>query len=65
MAHWKYDFDCRKCERLQYVKDDIRDGLYCIPTMNHHDPLHADDDRVVRCDDFRPRSDQMSLFEGR
>lgn len=63
MAHWKYDFDCRRCEQIRYVKDKIRDGNYCIPIMTGQPNIHADDDRVVRCDGFRPKMEQMSLFE--
>ena len=44
---------------LQYVKDKVkrRDGDYCIKFIERTDaglpsPIHADDDRVVRCDCF-------------
>lgn len=63
MAHWRYDFECRLCEQRQYVKDEIRNGLYCLPIMNGEWCIHADDDRVVRCDKYSPKMDQMSLFE--
>lgn len=62
LDRWRYDFDCRNCLQLQYVKDEIRDGMYCIPTKDGADPLHADDDRVVRCDRYEPR--QIRMEEG-
>ena len=53
LARWRYDFKCQKCSHLQYVKDAIRDGLYCTVMLSGKDPIHADDDRVVRCDSYR------------
>ena len=32
LPKWRYDFNCRKCDNIQFI----------------------DDDRVVRCDCFRP-----------
>lgn len=50
---------CKKCRHIQYVKDKAkrRDGDYCIKFIERTDaglpsPIHADDDRVVRCDCF-------------
>lgn len=63
VERWRYDFDCHHCTKVKYIKDDIRDGFYCIPMVTGHDPIHADDDRVVRCDEYESsRPDQMSLF---
>ncbi len=53
LPRWRYDFDCRKCSHIKHVKDDVRDGMYCMPTVLGKDPIHADDDRVVRCDYYR------------
>ncbi len=41
---WVYDFDCKECEKLQYVKDPDkhRDGLYCIPSIEIVDRRPAD-----------------------
>ena len=57
LPKWKYDFSCKKCRHIQYVKDKVkrRDGDYCIKFIERTDaglpsPIHADDDRVVRCD---------------
>ena len=61
---WRYDFSCRDCENIKYIKDDIRDGFYCIPVMNNEKPIHADNDRVVRCDRYEPKMVQMCLFDG-
>lgn len=60
--NWRYDFNCKDCGNLKYIKDEIRDGIYCTGLMNGKDYMHADDDYVVRCDAYQPR--QISLFEG-
>ena len=59
LPKWKYDFSCKKCRHIQYIKDKAkrRDGDYCIKFIERTDaglpsPIHADDDRVVRCDCF-------------
>lgn len=49
LPKWKYDFSCKKCRQGQ--------GDYCIKFIERTDaglpsPIHADDDRVVRCDCF-------------
>ena len=56
---WQYDFNCRNCGNMQYVKDEIRDGMYCLPIMNSQPVVHADDDRVVRCDEYKPMQMEM------
>ena len=53
MPKWRYDFNCRKCDNIQFIGD------YCVACVEAFDqgrpnPIHADDDRVVRCDCFRP-----------
>lgn len=54
---WRYDFECRRCARLA-----PRDGaMYCLPIRGGESPLHADDDRVLRCDAFTPAN--YSIFE--
>ena len=60
---WRYDFACRNCGNMQYVKDEIRDGMYCLPLMNGEDPIHADDDRIVRCSCYKPMQMEMELLE--
>ena len=62
MSNWKYDFNCRNCGRIQYVDDGKRKGLYCVPTTEGKKTIHADDDYVVRCDDYQPM--QTDLFGG-
>lgn len=54
MNKWRYDFECKDCANLKYVKDEIRDGNYCAILMNGTDPLYADDDYVLRCDRYEP-----------
>lgn len=64
VERWRYDFNCHQCSKVKYVKDNVRDGLYCIPMVEGRDTIHADDDRVVRCDEYvSSRPDQMSLFD--
>lgn len=59
LSKWQYAFSCEKCRYIQYIKDKKkqRDGDYCIKTIERigaglSSPIHADDDRVVRCDCF-------------
>ena len=64
VERWRYSFDCHHCTKTKYIKDNIRDGIYCIPYVEGRDPIHADDDRVVRCDEFASSlMEQMSFFE--
>lgn len=64
VERWKYDFDCHHCTKVKFINDGIRNGFYCIPMVDGGDPIHADDDRVVRCDEYASsRMDQMSIFE--
>lgn len=48
MAKWKYDFDCRKCDRARPI--DNTGTTYCLPGRIGIKTIHADDDRHVRCD---------------
>mgnify|MGYP000261736238 CR=1 FL=1 len=50
LPKWKYDFSCKKCRHIQYVKDKAkrRDGDYCIKFIERTDaglpsPIHAED----------------------
>lgn len=59
LPKWIYDFSCKKCCHNQYIKDMAkhRDGYYCVKFIERIDsglpcPIHADYDRVVRCDCF-------------
>lgn len=59
LPKWQYNFSCKMCRHIQYIKDKKkhRDGDYCIKAIERFDaslpsPIHADDDRVVRCDCF-------------
>ena len=64
VPRWRYDFDCFHCSRVKYIKDGVRDGFYCVPMVEGRDPIHADDDRVIRCDDYASSlPDQISLFD--
>ena len=39
LPKWKYDFSCKKCRHIQYVKDKAkrRDGDYCIKFIERTD----------------------------
>lgn len=63
MSGWQYNFSCRDCSRLVYLNDEMRVGFYCIPLATGDRPIHADDDRVVRCDKYEPKMEQLSLFD--
>lgn len=61
LPKWVYAFSCRKCQNIQFVHDEAkgRDGDYCVKAIERADaglpdPIHADDDRVVRCDCYKP-----------
>lgn len=64
MAGWRYDFRCRECSQLVYHDDELRVGFYCEPMANGEDPIHADNDYVVRCDRYEPKMVQICLFDG-
>ena len=63
VPRWRYDFDCRHCDQVKYLNDGVRKGEYCMVMVTGKDPIHADDDRVVRCDCYQPLSDQICLFK--
>jgi len=52
---WKYLCSCKNCTHVQYVKDEIRDGLYCVMMLQGKRTIHADDDFRVRCDQYNPK----------
>lgn len=62
LPKWQYDFNCRKCDNIQFINDPEKGRLgdYCVACaeafdQGRPDPIHADEaDRVVRCDCFRP-----------
>lgn len=51
---WQYDFDCRKCANIKLDENGVdwckimKAGTQCI---------HADDDRHVRADYFKPKEE--------
>ena len=53
---WRYDFDCRTCAQIHAING----ANYCLPIRNGEDPIHADADRVLRCDKYTPMN--YSLF---
>lgn len=70
LPKWKYDFSCKKCRHIQYVKDKAkrRDGDYCIKFIERTDaglpsPIHADDDRIVRFN--RDKADYINIIAWR
>lgn len=59
LPKWRYDFNCRKCDNVQFINDPehSRLGDYCVACVEAFDQgrpnaIRADDDRVVRCDCF-------------
>ena len=78
LPKWKYDFSCKKCRHIQYIKDKAkhRDGDYCIKAIERIDaglpsPIHAGDDRVVRSNNYQagmrvrmPEKGRCELYAG-
>ena len=60
MKDWTYDFNCKDCGQIKYLNDGVWHGNYCIPTKEGRCRMHADDDHVLRCDDYMPM--QINLF---
>lgn len=61
LPRWKYDFSCRHCANITEINDPAkhREGDYCKACIDREDagkpsPIHADDDRHVRCDCYAP-----------
>lgn len=65
LERWVYDFECGNCAQRKLIINDSegRNGIYCMPTVEGRRPIHADDDRHVRCDYYEKALDQVSLFE--
>lgn len=64
VPRWRYEFDCHHCAKVKYLDDGVRKGFYCMPMVKGIDHMHADDDRVIRCDEYvSNRPDQISLFD--
>lgn len=62
MSKWRYAFNCRDCLETCELHDGVHDGRYCMQTLLGRNPIHADDDYVVRCDKWEPA--QHTLFDG-
>lgn len=62
---WKYECDCKNCAMIQFVNEPEhhRHGNYCVAGIAlGKSPIHADDDYVIRCDCYQPKTEQLSLF---
>ena len=55
MNKWKYLFNCDNCLNMQ----EMRGGRYCVPMVDGREPIHADDDYCVRCDEYEPAQEQI------
>ena len=44
MNRWCYRFRCRDCANVQLFGKDA----YCVPMKEGRNPIHADDDFIVR-----------------
>ena len=58
---WRYAFNCRGCLQICELHDGVHEGNYCMPMLRGEDPIHADEDRIVRCDAWSPA--QIGIFE--
>lgn len=56
-GRWHYAFSCRNC--LNKIR--IGADTYCVPLRALRDPIHADDDYVVRCDEFDPMFEEVTF----
>ena len=63
MKEWNYAFNCHDCGQIKYIDEggNVK-GYYCLPTREGRCLMHADDDHVLRCDDYQPLQMQMNLF---
>lgn len=52
---WKYEFRCRDCAKRTLIGKDV----YCMPMRAGKDPIHADNDFRVRCDEYLPAQMEM------
>ena len=52
---WQYDFDCKNCENIKKIGD----CRYCAIMKVGIKCIHADDDRHVRADYYKPREVRM------
>lgn len=59
MSRWRYDFDCRDCDRVK----EIGGERYCIPIREHRDCLTTGDDFVLRCSEYEPKQLCMEGFK--
>ena len=41
MPKWRYDFNCRKCDNIQFIDDPARGRLgdYCVACVEAFDPV--------------------------
>ena len=55
---WVYEFDCKNCDMVKFVDDPEhkRHGDYCTAEISGKKTIHADDDFVLRCDCYTPKS---------
>ena len=61
---WNYECDCKNCTMVQYINDPEhrRNGDYCTATLSGKETIHADDDFVVRCYCYQPKTEQLTWF---
>lgn len=58
---WRYAFNCKDCLQIRELHDGVHEGRYCMAMLRGEETIHADDDRILRCDCWQPV--QRTLFD--
>ena len=60
---WRYECDCNNCEKVKRIVDPEKhmNGDYCTATVAGLKTIHADDDYVIRCDQYEPKMEQIAF----
>ena len=51
---WQYAFDCKNCSEVKRREDGASSGDYCMATLRGDVTIHADGDRILKCDAYKP-----------
>ena len=64
MNNWKYEFDCKNCEKLHRIDIGAGPATYCTVIESGETPLYFPDDvdYVLRCSEWEPKTVQESFF---
>ena len=60
---WRYECDCNNCEKVKRIVDPAKhmNGDYCTATVAGLKTIHADDDYVIRCDQYEPKMEHEKV----